>query len=291
MRTHREAEPRPFQAFGNRQACSPLFITSASNVIAPYRHYAATIKFREFDIDVVNLRSESYTESSRIPAMQLGTPTEDALRRDLTINALYYNIHTQQVEDYTGKGLMDLRNKIARTPLPSLVTLTDDPLRAFRIVRFAARFGFAIDSEAVQACRDPQVHANLHTKVSRERLRIELMKMLEAPSAERAIVLLHSFGLLQGLVVLPQVIYHAVRKPLSSTTGDSRGWLHTHDFSPYPHSAPFREQFLPRGVCTAQLVKYFNTLQQQPDSANKWPLVGPWLHAALADEQSPVHLW
>jgi tRNA nucleotidyltransferase (CCA-adding enzyme) len=56
------------------------------------------------DLDFVNLRSEEYAEDSRIPTeVKFGTPLEDALRRDLTINALFYNVHTRSVEDFTEK--------------------------------------------------------------------------------------------------------------------------------------------------------------------------------------------
>ncbi|KAJ2637130.1 CCA tRNA nucleotidyltransferase, mitochondrial, partial [Coemansia sp. RSA 1694] len=53
-------------------------------------------------VDFVNLRSETYNSDSRIPQIEFGTPADDALRRDITINALFYNIHTRQVEDFTG---------------------------------------------------------------------------------------------------------------------------------------------------------------------------------------------
>lgn len=56
-------------------------------------------------LDFVNLRSESYADGSRIPdAVAFGTPREDALRRDLTVNALFYNLHSRAVEDWTGQG-------------------------------------------------------------------------------------------------------------------------------------------------------------------------------------------
>ena len=63
--------------------------------------------------------------------------------QDLTFNSLFYNVNTQQIEDYTGKGLDHLRQGLISTPLPALITLQDDPLRALRAVRFAARFHFS----------------------------------------------------------------------------------------------------------------------------------------------------
>jgi len=71
-------------------------------------------------IDLVNLRSETYSDISRVPTIEIGTPEQDALRRDLTINSMFYNINENKIEDYTGKGLDDLKNKILRTPLEPL---------------------------------------------------------------------------------------------------------------------------------------------------------------------------
>lgn len=61
----------------------------------------ATLKVHGIFIDLVNLRSETYTEESRVPQIKIGTPEEDAYRRDLTINAMFYNINKGVVEDLT----------------------------------------------------------------------------------------------------------------------------------------------------------------------------------------------
>ena len=53
----------------------------------------ATIRVHGRFIDLVNLRSEKYTDDSRVPIIEIGTPEEDAYRRDLTINAMFYNIN------------------------------------------------------------------------------------------------------------------------------------------------------------------------------------------------------
>jgi tRNA nucleotidyltransferase (CCA-adding enzyme) len=50
---------------------------------------------------------------------------------------MFYNINTRQIEDYTGKGIDDLKNEIVRTPLPPKKTFIDDPLRVLRTIRFA----------------------------------------------------------------------------------------------------------------------------------------------------------
>lgn len=80
----------------------------------------ATIRVNDMWIDLVNLRSETYSEDSRVPEIQIGTPEQDAFRRDLTINSMFYNINEGKVEDFTGKGIEDLKNRILRTPLDPL---------------------------------------------------------------------------------------------------------------------------------------------------------------------------
>ena len=125
----------------------------------------ATVQLGRFSVDFVNLRTETYTNDSRIPIMSYGTPEEDALRRDLTINSLFYNIFTGLVEDYSNRGVADLKLGIIQTPLPALTTLQDDPLRILRAIRFACRFEFDLSNEIVTAGADRSVHVALATKV------------------------------------------------------------------------------------------------------------------------------
>ena len=103
-------------------------------------------------IDLVNLRKEDYAADSRIPEkIEFGSPKEDALRRDLTINSLFYNINEVTVEDFTEKGLEDLKNEIIRTPLPAYETFNDDPLRVLRVFRFASKYGFEVHETILEA--------------------------------------------------------------------------------------------------------------------------------------------
>lgn len=90
---------------------------------------------------------------------------EDAERRDLTINSLFYNLRTKQIEDFTGLGLKDLCDGVIRTPLEPTATLLDDPLRLLRSVRFACRFGYVFDEKLYNACFRDDVKAALRDKV------------------------------------------------------------------------------------------------------------------------------
>jgi tRNA nucleotidyltransferase/poly(A) polymerase len=159
-------------------------------------------------IDFVNLRTESYADNSRIPTIQVGTAEEDALRRDLTINALFYNINTGQVEDLTGKGLDDLRSGTIRTPLDPLTTFKDDPLRVLRSVRFASRYGFKLDPALADAARNPEIQHALDTKISRERIGAELKGMLKGRNPADAIRMLHDLGLREVVFKKPSEMQH-----------------------------------------------------------------------------------
>ncbi|KAM4064985.1 poly A polymerase head domain-containing protein [Hirsutella rhossiliensis] len=130
------------------------------------------------DIDLVNLRKEVYDGHSRTPEMEFGTPEEDAFRRDATINSLFFHLGKQEVVDLTGRGLEDLDAKIMRTPLDPRQTFMDDPLRVLRLIRVGSKLGFAIDPQAMRFMRDKDVQQALDTIITRDRIGIELFKMM-----------------------------------------------------------------------------------------------------------------
>lgn len=154
-------------------------------------------------VDFANLRKENYAES-RIPSIEPGTPLEDAQRRDLTINSLFYNINEEQVEDWLDMGLSDLKAGICRTPIDSKQTFIDDPLRILRTIRFAAKFSFSVSEELEAAAKDPQVHEAFKNKISKERIWAEMVGQAEpkgwkhgfliGPNPVYALELIEKFG-------------------------------------------------------------------------------------------------
>ncbi|QUC16190.1 uncharacterized protein UV8b_00431 [Ustilaginoidea virens] len=162
----------------------------------------AMLRMFGLDLDLVNLRKERYAEDSRNPIVEFGTPEEDALRRDATVNALFFNLHTNQIEDFTG-GLQDLKAKVLRTPLNPLQTFKDDPLRVLRLVRFASRLNFSIDADTSSVMADEQVLAALRVKISRERVGTELEKMLKGDHPFLALKLIDDLGLYHSVFTDP----------------------------------------------------------------------------------------
>jgi tRNA nucleotidyltransferase (CCA-adding enzyme) len=167
----------------------------------------ATMLLDGMDVDFCNLRAdEIYAEHSRIPACRFGTPAQDALRRDFHCNALFYNIRTKLVEDWTGRGLRDLLAGELVTPLEPVRTFRDDPLRVLRAIRFAVRYQFKLDPALEAAAVLPEIHEALHLKVSRERVGKELEQMLSGKGANPVLALnmIARLKLAGGVFCVPQ---------------------------------------------------------------------------------------
>ena len=152
------------------------------------------------EIDVAQARQDVYDKSSRIPTVVSATAEEDAARRDLTINSLFYSVNKDEVEDFTGKGVEDLQNHVIRTPLDPFKTFSDDPLRMLRCCRFSARYGWDISPDVAKALSAPELRERLKTKVSQERKGIELKSMLSSGYPEIAAERLIDTGIFEDLL-------------------------------------------------------------------------------------------
>ena len=169
------------------------------------KHLAAvTFKIGNIEFDAVNLRTETYSSDSRVPTMSFGTPKQDAFRRDLTINSLFYNINLDIIEDFTNEGIKDMINGIARTPLNAMITYRDDPLRVLRNIRHAiTKLGFKLDDDIINAAQNAEIHQLLARKVSPERFAIEFEKMLKGYNVWIALDCLVKFGIAPILFKMP----------------------------------------------------------------------------------------
>ena len=124
-----------------------------------------------------------------------GTPEQDAIRRDFTVNALFYDIRDFAVIDYVG-GLEDLKRRILRFIGDPQVRCVEDPVRMIRAVRFAAALGLTFDPATEQAIRDQRECLAL---ANRSRLYEEVQKLFFCGAAQRAYELLRDFGLFSML--------------------------------------------------------------------------------------------
>ena len=131
-----------------------------------------------------------------------GEQHEDAVRRDFTINAMYYDPASQTVLDYHG-GIADIRKKTLRIIGVPELRYREDPVRMLRVVRFAAKLKFTIDDDT----RAPiKVMAPLINNVPSARVFDEMLKLLMSGHAMACLQQLRKEGLHHGLMPLLDVV-------------------------------------------------------------------------------------
>lgn len=153
--------------------------------VATFRARPETVQEAEAGADLLVLSDNTY-----------GTPEEDALRRDFTVNGLFYDIADFSVIDYVG-GLADLEAGLIRTIGDPGVRFREDPVRMLRAVEFATRLSFAITPRDYEAI---QIHRRELARSSPPRVTEELMAMLRGGHALPTFLLLREMGLLEAIL-------------------------------------------------------------------------------------------
>ncbi|HMF90585.1 MAG TPA: CCA tRNA nucleotidyltransferase [Candidatus Angelobacter sp.] len=192
-------------------------------VLVPIRRDGPRGEADNYSIEVATFRSDgTYSDGRHPDQVQFSHEARlDVQRRDFTINGLLLDPLNQEVLDFVG-GRNDLKRGIIRAIGDPRLRFAEDKLRLLRAVRFAARFGYAIEEKTFAAIRElaPQIH-----QVSRERIRDEILKMLTEGRARQAFELLDQTGLLEQ--VLPEVkkMQGVEQPPQFHPEGDV--WVHT----------------------------------------------------------------
>ena len=175
--------------------------------LSVFRNFGtAQVKFwekgKEYEVEFVGARKESYSHDSRKPIVENGTLEDDQNRRDFTINAmaicLNHNRFGELVDPFN--GLADLEDGIIATPLEPGITFSDDPLRMMRCIRFATQLNFQIEDETFEALERMADRIKI---VSGERIKDELNKIMMAPHPSIGFEYLQRTGLLQ--IILPEL--------------------------------------------------------------------------------------
>jgi poly(A) polymerase len=175
------------------------------------------------EVQVATFRTDhAYSDGRRPEAVEFQTdPRQDVLRRDFTINGLLLDPESGEVLDYVG-GRQDLEGGLVRAIGDPQARFQEDHLRMLRAVRFAARFGFEIEERTWAAIR--LLHASIR-RISSERIRDEIVRILTEGSARRGFELLDASGLL--VEILPEVaaMKGVEQPPEFHPEGDV--WTHT----------------------------------------------------------------
>jgi poly(A) polymerase len=229
----------------------------------------AQVKTKDWELEFVGARKESYTRDSRNPIVENGTLEDDQNRRDFTINTLAFCLNQGRYGELTDPfdGLRDIEDQVIRTPLNPDLTFSDDPLRMMRAIRFATQLGFFIDTQTFDAIERNKERISI---VSKERIADELNKIILSPRPSIGFELLDLSGLLplifpelgalkgvetkegvghkdnfaHTLMVLDRLsrhtdklwlrwsaLFHDIAKPLTKRWDQRLGWtFHNHNF-------------------------------------------------------------
>ncbi len=168
---------------------------------------ASSSKIREIfsDITLFSLKHETITlvidgKNYEITPFKGRNIWTDLLYRDFTINAIAYDPYKEQIIDPVN-GLKDLNRRIIKATVEPRERFLEDPLRILRTVRFFVELDFRIENKTLNVAKDM---ADYITKISKERIRDELVKILLSPNPSKGIQLIYRLGLLKNII--PELI-------------------------------------------------------------------------------------
>ena len=149
------------------------------------------------NIEVATFRSEdAYIDGRRPTKVEFSNPQEDASRRDFTINALFYDPIKAKIIDYTD-GLQDLKRGIIRAIGNANERFSEDYLRMLRAIRFTAELNFELDQDTYEAIKSNAVSIS---RISVERIFVELSRMLTGKNPKLALELLNESGIFKEVL-------------------------------------------------------------------------------------------
>lgn len=162
----------------------------------------AMLLYKEYEVEFVGARKESYDRGSRKPIVEDGSLEDDQNRRDFTINALAISLNKDTLGELLDpfEGLKDIDNNILKTPLDPNITYSDDPLRMMRAIRFATQLNFTIEEKSLSSIAKNKERISI---VSKERIIDELNKIIMSPTPSIGFKILFDTGLLA--IIFPEL--------------------------------------------------------------------------------------
>lgn len=170
------------------------------------------VRMDHFSFEVTTFRSDgNYLDGRRPESVSFRSSREDALRRDFTINGMFYDPVERKIIDYVS-GQEDLEKSLIRCIGDPYQRLSEDKLRILRAIRFSSRYGFQIDIETSKAMDS---FVSFLYQVSRERIGDEFKKMIEGPRLFMSLRQLDDKGLLE------MMLNHSIQKSTLSLFEES----------------------------------------------------------------------
>tara|TARA_X000001036_G_C20659068_1_gene798186 strand:- start:696 stop:2108 length:1413 start_codon:yes stop_codon:yes gene_type:complete len=172
------------------------------NIVIYEKFQTVLIPHKEIQIEIATARTEKYKSNSRKPIIESTTIKEDLSRRDFTINSIAASLNKEDYGDLVDPfdGIKDIKKGIIRTPIDTDETLSEDPLRMLRAIRFAAQLNFKIDNDIIESIK--KQHERLKI-ISWERITEEIIKSLKTDKPSIAFYLLKETNLLS--YIFPEI--------------------------------------------------------------------------------------
>lgn len=175
------------------------YVLNTNPVVFPSYGTAKVCLFNDDDLKDISIEFVDTRKCAYDPSKNCyGTLEEDSKRRDLTINALYWNITDEKLYDYNG-GVDDMITQTLKCPSPHNIYL-EDPIKMLRTIRFSAELGWGIEKETWIAIIQ---NSRLIKSVAQEKITLEVSKILTSPNASLGIRKMMYCGLLK--VLMPDI--------------------------------------------------------------------------------------
>ncbi|MFG0265815.1 MAG: CCA tRNA nucleotidyltransferase [Rhodopirellula sp. JB055] len=188
------------EVFGKRSTLAFGESFGVIGVLPPRSTAAEETSHKRMPTEVATFRADgNYSDGRRPDSVTYGDAEADALRRDFTINGMFYDVFDSRVIDYVG-GLEDLSKGHLRTIGKAIQRFEEDKLRMLRAVRFATTLGFSIEHKTFAAIQN---HASDISVVSGERIGAEMRRVMTAPAVDFGLETLVDTGL--SLHIWPQL--------------------------------------------------------------------------------------
>ncbi len=172
--------------------------------------------------EVATFRTDGeYRDGRRPESVTFCSPEEDAQRRDFTVNGMFAEAESGEIQDFVG-GQEDLKKKLIRAIGDPDRRFSEDKLRVLRAIRFAVQLGFDIEPRTWEAVK---AHSRQLGMLALERIQVELTKTLSSPDPRRGLELLDEAGLLEALLPELLELKGCAQPPEFHPEGDC--WVHT----------------------------------------------------------------
>ncbi|MCL4234234.1 MAG: polynucleotide adenylyltransferase PcnB [Deltaproteobacteria bacterium] len=230
------------------------------------------------DADGADEFAPASSDEHRIPPTEndYGTAEEDAKRRDITINALFYNIADFSIIDYVG-GMDDLQNRVVRSVGCPHRSIKEDPVRMIRVIRHAARTGFAIDPATWAAILE---HARLIVHCSPARVREEFLRDLRGGASHLSFQMMVETGLLPCL-------FPAYEEVLAGEDGErTKEWLlrNLRGIDALNRKGPPLSDPMLLAAFVAPFVRHARVLERAPEERARVP----YFHSEVREVIKPI---